>query len=126
MLCRRSPGLFKNEFYATGHGSGQICLSSKTYCVYSPENSKISCKSAQKDKLPAEPHKLYKAVLDDKQSRSVINRGFVYKHGLMHSYSMTRASFGYFYVKRTINQDGKSTRSLDIVLTPIDGPEDEI
>lgn len=123
--CRRCPGLFKTEHYVSGANSGQICLSSKTYCIFSPENTKVSCKSAQKDKLPPNPEQLYKLVLDNQQSQGVKNKGFIFRDGHMYTYSMDRKSFSYFYVKRVVANNGTDTSTLDLVLRPVDTNLDE-
>lgn len=101
-----------------GENSGEYSLSSKTFVVFSAEESKISAKAAQKNKLPPNPHELFKAVLTDKQSRSVVNAGFSLHEGKIHTYFMKRFCFSYLYVKRRILSDGIRSVPLDIVLTP--------
>lgn len=115
---RRTPGLFKLEYFVSGKDAGEVALSSKTYIVYSAEDHKVSSKAAQKNKLPQNPKELYQSVLSDKQSRAVINSGFVNKSGVIKTYHMERSAFSYFYCKRRLLDDGIHTVPLDLTLYP--------
>ena len=93
--------------------------------VYSEEKRKTSSKSAQKDKLPSKPEDLYLAVLEDRNSRAVVNKGFIIREGEVHSYEMQRFSFGFMYIKRVcLPPSGLRTANLELTLTPVDSDSD--
>jgi hypothetical protein len=108
---KRTPGLFKEEF----RGTEMVCLSAKTYVVYNEDadQCKFSSKGAQKRQVH-EPMKLYKSVLETREPATVTNRGIRKRNGVLHTYAQDRRAFDYVYWKRQVQDDGRSTRPLDI------------
>ena len=110
----REPGLWKTE--ATG--TEMLCLSSKTYLLAENDmNIKMSCKGANK-RAVIDPLQTFRNVLFDKKTGEVENRGIRNLQGKISTYRQKRNSFHYFYVKRTVLEDGNSTKPLCITLTP--------
>ena len=57
---------------------------------------------------------LYQRVLNEKVSQAGMNRGFRLKDIEMVTYTQWRDAFTYFYPKRKVLSDGRSTTYLDI------------
>lgn len=110
----REPGLWKTE--ATG--TEILCLSSKTYLLTEHEKPvKMSCKGANKCAVKT-PLDVYRKVLFQKETGQVENRGIRKIDNMISTYHQKRNSFHYFYVKRTVLDDGVSTMPLNVALTP--------
>ena len=110
----REPGLWKTE--ATG--TEMLCLSSKTYLLSENDESvKMSCKGANK-RAVVDPLQTYRSVLFAQKTGEVENRGIRNVKGKIATYRQKRNSFHYFYAKRTVLNDGISTKPLCITLTP--------
>lgn len=77
----------------------------------------MSCKGANKRAVKT-PLETYRSVLFEKKTGQVENRGIRNLKGTISTYRQKRNSFHYFYVKRTILEDGISTAPLKATLTP--------
>ena len=53
-------------------------------------------------------------VLKNQTAGSGVNKGFVARHGCVFSYQQTRFGLSYMYCKRWVEDDGVSTRSLEL------------
>lgn len=111
---RRKPGLFKEEW----SGDGCIALNSKSYICFGGdiakrhETTKYSAKGVSiKNSLDKD---MYDLVLKTGVSKAFYNRGFITKDGKMLSYEMLKNGLSYFYGKRKVLKDGKSTMPLDL------------
>lgn len=110
---RRVPGVMKEE----ASGDEIIALGSKTYVLRNYNNIKLSCKGVNKFRIK-DPMKIYKSVLDTRQSQDGENRGFRAMNNTIFTYSQIRSAFTYFYCKRVVSSDGISTNPLLITLSP--------
>ena len=108
----RTPGKFKVEF----QGDGIVALCSKTYdCFGEKEGTKRSCKGIQKSRnLDVLTRDTYLDVLKKQQAGSGVNKGFVANNGRIYSYTQTRFGLSYLYCKRLVDDDGVSTRPLNL------------
>ena len=113
----KTPGIFKNEFA----GDILIGLCSKTYVAYneSKNQTKISCKGVNKMDLSRVVN-IFQDVLQNQESKEVINKGFRSMNRQMFTYSQIKTGFSYFYCKREVQADGISTKPLQMILRPID------
>ena len=111
---KRTVGLFKLEF----EGTEMTALCSKTYAVTDGQQTKVSSKGIDKRRLSS-PMSAYNDVLDTQMPGSGENVGFRVRDGQVFSYSQERTGLSYFYCKREIQNDGISTKPLNIVLTPV-------
>lgn len=111
---RRTPGLFKEEW----SGDGCVSLNSKTYICFGGDKTKKHASkkhSAKGVSLRNDLDKeMYLQVLNTGVSKTFYNRGFVTKAGSMLSYEMLKNGLSYFYGKRKVLEDGKSTIPLDL------------
>ena len=111
----RTPGLFKEEFHASGGFGGLISLCSKTYYAYNKDTVKISSKGIQKNK---NSHNLTKErflhVLETQKAGKGVNRGFRTVGARVLTYYQPRNGLSYLYAKRKVLQDGLTTTTLDI------------
>ncbi|KAK7113423.1 hypothetical protein V1264_012714 [Littorina saxatilis] len=101
---KRTPGLFKTEY----QGNAFIGLCSKTYFCEGDSGSKFSSKGLNKNqnKLTKES---YQQVLLTQESGGGTNTGFKTDGKSMFTYSQTRKSLSFLYIKRVIASDGVST-----------------
>ena len=106
---KRTPGLFKVEW----SGDGFVGLNSKTYCCWGSEGRKISCKGISKKDNDIKKD-VYLRVLKSGKSEEAENRGFRLLGNRMMTYSQFKTGFSYFYPKRKVEEDGVSTKPLDI------------
>ena len=104
----RTPGLFKVEWT----GNGMIALNSKTYYGFGTKN-KISCKGLNKQQNDLTKEK-YLHVLTKKESVGGKNIGFISKCGKTYTYSTFKNALTYFYGKRKVQNDGRSTKPLEL------------
>ena len=110
-----TPGLFKVEF----EGDKIISLCSKSYCteLFGTENSpgqvKFSMKGVNKDQFK-NPMPHYEHVLTTKQNFRACNSGIHAKDQSMVTYKQNKNALTYFYPKRKVLDDGRSTVPLDI------------
>ena len=112
---KRTSGLFKVEF----EGDKIIGLCSKSYCteIFPTENSpgqvKFSMKGVNKGQfINPMPH--YKCVLNTKENFHACNSGIHTKDQSMVPYRQYKNALTYFYPKRKVLEDGRSTVPLDI------------
>ena len=115
LFDQREPGLFKVEW----EGDKVVALNSKMYSVYNANKNqtKFSCKGVSKKNFK-HPTDMYKSVLETKQSKQGSNIGFRTKDSRVLTYTQTRNSFTYFYIKRKVLADGIHTTFLDIIPKP--------
>ena len=112
---KRTPGLFKVEF----EGDKIISLCSKSYCteLFATENSpsqvKFSMKGVNKGQFK-NPMSHYEHVLTCKQNFRACNSGIRAKDQSMVTYKQNKNALTYFYPKRKVMKDGRSTVPLDI------------
>ena len=110
---KRTPGLFKTEW----EGDGIVGLCSKTYfCFGSKEGDKCSAKGIQKRRNTDLLNKdNYLNVLLKKQTGAIgLNRGFRSIENQVYTYQQARTGLSYFYPKRKVLFNGRSTTALDI------------
>ena len=113
-LDRRRVGIFKKEF----EGCQMISLCSKSYIIQDSEGKqKISCKGISKKQL-VDPLNKFQQTLEEKVINSSTNVGFRLRGSKIYTYSQEKIGFNYFYCKRVVENDGVSTRPLDMVLCP--------
>ena len=112
---KRTPGLFKVEF----RGDKMIGLCSKSYCteLFATENSptqvKFSMKGVNKGQFKnLMPH--YEHVLTTQQNFGARNQGIRAKDESMVTYKQDKNALIYFYPKRKVAADGRTTVPLDI------------
>lgn len=106
----REPGLFKCEF----RGVGMVCLNSKTYyCWDDKDEHKYSTKGLSK-RTNSFHKENFLDVLNSGKSMCGINKGFVVQRGTMSTYEQSRRGLTALYAKRVVQEDGVSTRNLDI------------
>ena len=112
-------------------GTEIIRLCSKTYLVKKDdivqivndgneqraESVKFSSKGVQQRNV-TEVYNTFKSVLETRQSRSRINKGFWARSNTMFSYIQERTGFSYFYCKREVLANGIYTKPLNITLCP--------
>ncbi|XP_070178816.1 uncharacterized protein, partial [Littorina saxatilis] len=101
---KRTPGLFKTEY----QGNAFIGLCSKTYFCEGDSGSKFSSKGLNKNKNKLTKES-YQQVLLTQESGGGTNTGFKTDGKSMFTYSQTRKSLSFFYIKRVIASDGIST-----------------
>lgn len=119
-----TPGFFKLECDFTCI----VALCSKCYACENedmPDDYKFSSKGLNKRSVIDKCKKsgssiveLYKRVLDTGIKESVINRGIRTFGNQVMTYSQKRGGLSFFYIKRIVEEDGISTRPLDVTLTP--------
>ena len=114
----RVPGIFKLEM-TSAHCV--MALSSKTYlCLSDPEAIRISCKGAIKTaQVVNSAYHRFKNVLENQASEYCINRGFRFTDGRMMAYTIKKAIFNYFYIKRVCNKDNFCTTPLNLTINTI-------
>ena len=112
---KRTPGLFKIEF----KGDKMIGLCSKSYCTEKfPESNqpgqvKFSMKGVNKAQFKnLMPH--YQHVLTTQQNFRASNQGIRAKDESMVTYKQNKNALTYFYPKRKVLADGRTTVRLDI------------
>ena len=111
---QRTPGLFKLE----ASGIEMICLCSKTYSLKTANgHSKFSSKGLNKRAL-ADPHSAMKKVLETGISASGTNIGIRTHNHEVCTYTQERNALSYFYCKRQVMEDGRTTRPLPTILKP--------
>jgi hypothetical protein len=106
---QRTPGLFKEEY----SGVGIISLNSKTYYCWSDDGDKPKCRSkglSQKTNILQKGQFL--SVLQNKESISGENKGFLKRDNCIYTYSQIRNALTYFYAKRLVLDDGVTTIPL--------------
>ncbi|XP_076815041.1 uncharacterized protein LOC143461131 isoform X2 [Clavelina lepadiformis] len=106
---RRTLGLSKVEF----QGDGCIALCSKTYYTFGRSGCKLACKGLSK-KLNHFTKQRYMNVLLSQTSGKGINRGFISRNNQVFTYEQERRALSYLYIKRTVLDDGISTKPLSI------------
>ena len=95
-----------------------ISLCSKSYIIQDSEGKqKISCKGISKKQL-VDPMNKFQQTLNEKVINSSTNIGFRLRGSKIYTYSQEKIGFNYFYCKRVVENDGLSTRPLDMVLCP--------
>ena len=125
---QKTPGLFKTEF----EGDILISLCSKMYASVAlgggnnnNQEDKFKCSSKGLSKMALEKSckerqcntvELYRRVLDTARPSGGENMGFRLMGNQVVTYRQRRESIGYFYVKRKVATDGRSTEPLDILL----------
>lgn len=115
---KRTPGLFKKEC----EGDEIISLSSKSYIVRGENTQdKVTCKGVNKNRLTDAFEKFWDTLVL-KKSIQVENAGIRPHNGGVSTYTQSKIEFSYFYCKREVNEDGKTTKPLDIVLCPYSRP----
>ena len=107
-LDKRTPGLFKQEFY----GDAIIALCPKTYiCVGDAGNKRAHKGVSPKNNLCFEH---YQKVLAECLQMGVCNKGIrSWKNNLM-SYNQYKVGLTPVYIKRQVNNDGVSTEPLKL------------
>ena len=112
---KRTPGLFKVEF----EGDKIIGLCSKSYCtkLFPTENSPgqvtFSMKGVNKGQFK-NPMPHYEHVLNTKENFRACNSGIRSKDQSMVTYKQYKNALTFFYLKRKVLEDGRSTVPLDI------------
>ena len=112
---KHTPGLFKVEF----KGDKIIGLCSKSYCteLFPTENSpgqvKFSMKGVNKGQFK-NPMSHYKRVLNTKENFRACNSGIRAKDQSMVTYRQYKNALTYFYPKRKVLEDGRSSVPLHI------------
>ena len=112
---KRTPGLFKVE----SEGDKIISLCSKSYCteLFATENStgqvKFSMKGVNRGHFK-NPMSHYEHVLNTKENFRACNSGIRSKDQSMVAYKQNKNALTYFYRKRKVLKDGRSTVPLDI------------
>ena len=112
---KRTPGLFKVEF----KGDKMIGLYSKSYCTESfatettPGQVKFSMKGVNKGQFK-NPMSHYEQVLTSMENFRACNSGIRSKDQTMTTYKQYKNALTYFYPKRKVLEDGRSTVPLDI------------
>ena len=112
---KRTPGLFKVEF----EGDKIISLCSKSYCTEkiasesSPGQVKFSMKGVNKKQFK-NPMPHYENVLNTKENFRACNSGIRAKDQSMVTYKQEKNALTYYYPKRKVSEDGRSTVPLDI------------
>ena len=101
---QRTPGLFKTEYTGTGF----VGLCSKTYYCKGHEGSKISCKGLNKHRNVFDKQK-FLDVIYNRESDGGTNVNFRVKDGNVYTYSQTRKSLSFLYIKRLVRADGITT-----------------
>ena len=112
---KRMPGLFKVEF----KGDKIISLCSKSYCTEkfalesSPGQVKFSMKGVNKGQFK-NPMPHYEHVLNTKENFRACNSRIRAKDQSMVTYKQEKNALTYYYPKRKVLEDGRSTVPLDI------------
>ena len=112
---KRTPGLFKVEFKS----DKMIGLCSKSYCMenFATDSTlcqvKFSMKGVNKVQFK-NPMSHYEHVLNTKKNFRACNSGIRAKDQSMATYKQYKNALTYFYPKRKVLEDGRSTVPLDI------------
>ena len=112
---KHTPGFFKIEF----KGDKMIGLCSKSYWTENfatdtaPGQVKFSMKGANKGQFK-NPMPDYEHVLNTKKNFRACNSGIHSKDQTMATYKQYKNALTYFYPKRKVLEDGRSTVPLDI------------
>ena len=123
---QKTPGLFKTEF----KGDILVSLCSKMYAAVAlrgdnNEGDKFKCSSKGLSKMALKKSceesqcntvQLYRRVLNTAKTSGGENMGFRLIGNEVVTYRQHRESIGYFYVKRKVAADGRTTEPLDILL----------
>ena len=105
---KREPGKYKLEF----EGDGMICLNSKVYHIWGEKGSKTSSKGMQaRNNLLKED---FLRILQEKNEHQVTNTGIIDDGTRKLTYTQTKKGLNYFYCKRKVQEDGITTKPLDI------------
>lgn len=110
----RKPGCFKVE----ARGDVILSLCSKSYILQNDKGEiKIGCKGVQKVRLMQDnPMKRYRDVLETKVPYSINNMGFRLHANSIHTYEQQKTGLSYFYIKREVCDDGRTTKPLQLTL----------
>ena len=112
---KRTPELFKVEF----KGDKMIGLCSKSYSTENfvtdttPRQVKFSMKGVNKGQFK-NPMPHYEHVLNTKENFRACNQGIRAKNQTITTYKQYKNALTYFYPKRKVLEDGRSTVPLDI------------
>ena len=113
-IDKKIPGIFKKEF----SGFRMLSLCSKSYIIEDQDGKqKISSKGISKKNLTDAMAKFSHTLSTGETSFST-NLGFRMRDANMFTYSQTKIGFNYFYCKREVQDDGITTRPLNITLSP--------
>ena len=105
---KRLPGVFKEEY----RGEGMVALCSKTYyCFGEGSSDKCSSKGLSKTQNKLTKDRFLE-VLRSEKSGGGTNRGFRTDGKAVYTYTQTRKSLSFFYIKRRVRSDGVSTKPL--------------
>ena len=113
---KHTPGLFKVEF----KGDKMIGLCSKSYCMenFTTDSTPGQAKFSMKGVLNIGQFKNlmshYEHILNTKENFRACNSGIRPKDQTMAMYKQYKNALTYFYLKRKILEDGRSTVPLDI------------
>ena len=77
----------------------------------------FSCKGISKKTLLA-PLSVFRDVLKTQRTGTGSNKGFRARHNTVYTYQQQRSVFSYFYCKRRVLDDGRTTVPLDLELCP--------
>ena len=80
---------------------------------------KLSTKGIKKNTIKT-PLCTFKQVLHDKKSKSSINTGFIYRDNKMLTYQQVRYGINFFYCKREVAHNLRSTSVLKFTMVPIE------
>ena len=113
---KRERGLFKLE----AKGTEIIAIAPKTYHL-SRENHPdcVKAKGIKKSGL-VDPKTLYENALMHRQTGSAENLGFISIRNCIMTYKQIRRGFNFFYVKRTVLENGIDTIPIKSALNPWD------
>ncbi|KAJ8034218.1 hypothetical protein HOLleu_20961 [Holothuria leucospilota] len=106
---KRTPGLFKLEC----EGNGIVALNSECYYCFGSEKEKVSCKGVYNRSTHLTKDN-YLKVLRTCSSVEAQNMGFRLWQNQMQTYIQEKTALSYLYIKRKVNEDGVSTRPLDV------------
>ena len=111
---KRTPGLFKVEF----KGEKMIGLCSKSYCTenFATDSTTGQVKFSMKENKGQFKNLMshYEHVLNTKENFIACNSGIRAKDQTMATYKQYKNALTYFYPKRKVMEDGRSTVPLDI------------
>ncbi|KAK3104978.1 hypothetical protein FSP39_014553 [Pinctada imbricata] len=79
--------------------------------------TKFSSKGISKKTVTA-PLTIFKQVLKTKRPGSGFNKGLRARNNTIYTYTQQRCGFSYFYCKRKVLADGRTTVPLDLILRP--------
>jgi hypothetical protein len=108
---KRTPGLFKIETKK----DKMISLCSKMYCCadITEKDFKLSAKGIQKEGNNVNYQKFHDVLFNGKKDM-VLNKGMRYINGTMKSYEQEKKGLSYAYHKRIVQNDGITTKPLNI------------